>query len=74
MPAAKDKVAVEKAAAAETSGSAAKDQPQEPLKQIQQLVEKKIRNLEKRKVSTDRPSPSHPLPAGQTGPPAQGTD
>lgn len=74
MPATSDKAAAEKAAIAE---AAAKEQPQDPLKQVQLLVEKKIRNLEKRKVSIDRPLPLYslrPLSTGETGPAAQRAD
>lgn len=55
MPAPDKAVAptAEKTAAA-APAAAAKDQILDPLKQVQALVEKKIRNLEKRKVSSDR--------------------
>ena len=67
MPAAHDKTSADKPAPAPPVAEA-KDQPLDPLKQIQQLVEKKIRNLEKRKVSSLRVtgvSPSCPSSQGK---------
>lgn len=58
MPAPQDKAAATAAEKPVTAAVVAKDQPQDPLKQVQALVEKKIRNLEKRKVRTEATEPA----------------